>query len=283
MEDKKESICVSVIRSFKEMDRPERALQGTHSSGRSEGGLRRIRGVGAGDSNLPFTIGPAEDDTSPTPHRVSPLVPSSPVSPVFPLPPPLTASSSAPPPLVPFSPSSSPTPKYVDPLQCFRPPAPPKPEDPLAPPPASEPNTPPQPVDASSTPWLLPPSAPPEAFSLTTPPGSLVPQAPPWSDVVLPAPSVPPGFAFVLCPTASASDFRFPCSTSDARRPGSTWVSSSSSVVWALRHARSTWVSISSGVSIGRPQGGASQVSTMVPPTSTSPWVLVMVGLWTNI
>ncbi|ROL41531.1 hypothetical protein DPX16_6929 [Anabarilius grahami] len=82
----------------------------------------------------------------------------------------MTASSSTPPPLVPFSPLAPP----LTPLCCmdlplvFLSPAPPWQEDPLAPPPATKPVTPPRLVDHST--------------------GSIVPPALPWLDVALSAP-----------------------------------------------------------------------------------------------
>ncbi|ROJ33158.1 hypothetical protein DPX16_17980 [Anabarilius grahami] len=68
---------------------------------------------------------------------------------------------------------------------------------------------------------------------------------------------LPPSSAFVLSPTALPQSSGSRDSTSDAHHRGCTSVSSASSVVWALRHVSSTWVSISSGISIGYPQGGA--------------------------
>ncbi|ROK87094.1 hypothetical protein DPX16_10234 [Anabarilius grahami] len=125
--------------------------------------------------------------------------PVSPGSPEFPpclsLPPPQSASFSAPSPLMSFSPSSSPT-CHVVPPSVFRPSPTFCTEDPLSPPPASVPPAPSQPRDTSDLPWLLPPSAPPESNGHTASPGSLVYPAPPWSAVDLPAPSTPSGSAF---------------------------------------------------------------------------------------
>ncbi|ROJ08797.1 hypothetical protein DPX16_3107 [Anabarilius grahami] len=232
---------------------------------------------------------------------VSPLVPSSselsvPLlvlsSPVFPpnlpLPPPQTISSSLPP-LVPFSLSSTPSRKRMDPTRCFRPPVSPWTEVLLAPPPAFESNTPPRPVDASPSPWLLPPSAPPDTLSLKTPPGSLVPQAPTWSDIVQPAPTVSPGSSFPPSPPSS-SVAPPPSQSSGSQIPPRMLV--------VPAPARSPDPAVSVGLSgIPTPPGSPSSVASpsavprvapLISPrwcssSSTPPWGLIMVGLWTNI
>ncbi|XDV39127.1 hypothetical protein PO909_008410 [Leuciscus waleckii] len=147
---------------------------------------------------------------------VSPLVPpssKSPVSPEFPpglplLPPlPITASSSAPLPLVPFSPSAPPLTllQCVDLPRVFRSPAPTSKEDPPAPPPVADSVTTTRPVDLSAPPWLLPPSAPPDTIALMVP---LVPPAPPWSDITLPAPRTTEPSAALRLSTPSAPPWR---------------------------------------------------------------------------
>ncbi|ROL52801.1 hypothetical protein DPX16_2307 [Anabarilius grahami] len=217
------------------------------------------------------------------------LVLSSPVFPPnLPLPPPQTISSSLPP-LVPFSLSSTPSRKRMDPTRCFRPPVSPWTEVLLAPSPAFESNTPPRPVDASPSPWLLPPSAPPDTLSLKTPPGSLVPQAPTWSDIVQPAPTVSPGSSFP--PSPPSSSVAPPPSQSSGSR-----ISPRMLVVPAP--ARSPDPAVSVGLSgIPTPPGSPSSVASpsavprvapLISPrwcssSSTPPWGLIMVGLWTNI
>ncbi|ROL50260.1 hypothetical protein DPX16_19064 [Anabarilius grahami] len=225
--------------------------------------------------NSPCLVSPLVPSSSEL--SISPLVPSSPVFPPnLPLPPPQTTyssslpqttySSSLPqtaysslPPLVPFSLSSAPSRKRMDPTRSFRPPASPWTEDHLAPPPAFE-----------SCRHVAFTVAPPSLDSTGLP-------RPSGSDLVRRRPACTCGFTWLPLPLVSSfflsrsvSVFRFPVSTSDARRPGSSSVSRSSSVGWALQHSSSTWISIIGGISIGRPQGGASQLSTMAFPVLDS-------------
>ncbi len=101
------------------------------------------------------------------------------------LPPSVIPVSSAPPPLLPVSPSAPTQPSICavgSPQVCQTPPASWL-EDPLSLPPASESQTPPRPVDPEAPPWLLAPSSPPWPVSPPAPLGSLVPPALPWSVV----------------------------------------------------------------------------------------------------
>lgn len=130
---------------------------------------------------------------------VSPLVPSSSathvIPPSLPLPLPLTASSSALPPLVPFNPSSSPAQNCEDLHWFYRPPVPPSPKNPgsISSLSTHHSSAACKPIICALSPPFLAPS---ETIILTTPLGSLVPPAPLWSDVVLPTPSAPSVFVF---------------------------------------------------------------------------------------
>ncbi len=240
----------------------------------------------------------------------SPLVPPSSSPPVFPpslpLPPPLEpVSSSAQASLVPVSSSAHPQSASTgrsDPSPLdFQPPALPRREDSLSPPPASEPWTPSRSFEPSAPPWLIAPSSPPWPIIPPAPPASLVPPAPPWSVVDHPPPwdsaplasprhSIPPalsGSSFPSAPPSSSVAPAPPRSSGSLPPPQSP---EPSAPPRPSGSSTSPWLSVCS-VPPGSPPPAAQSPPVgplvfSVPsppwllPPSTPPWATILAGLW---
>lgn len=184
----------------------------------------------------------------------------------LPLPPHLTASSSAPPPLVSFSPFASPTP----PSQQLRP--------------------------VKRFPWLClqlqthrsTSACHPVGYALAPPSLGSTRNHYPVGFTRLPRPTVSTlircrpvcnfGSVWFRLPPGSVSVFSLPGSTLDARYHGSTYVSSSRSVTWPLRLVSSTSPSPTAPSPSVVPRVSSAQFPPWLLPSSTMPWGLVLAG-----